>query len=150
VLDHEVAAGGIDPELAQLPGVEHGDAHAGRDPLLDERGAPELVDRAVHGHGEDEEWRRVDEQRVMDVRAEYEVERGRGAERLFDELRVRSQVRGRIFCRRRIDHRPEERQVGLGEVFEVSAPGVHLSNMHYRRRDRGHADDIPVTGRRPS
>src|SRR5215211_5347072 len=41
VLDHEVAAGGVDAELAQLLGVEYGDAHARRDPLLDERGTPE-------------------------------------------------------------------------------------------------------------
>ena len=108
MLDHEVAAGGVDAELAQLPGVEHRDAHAGRDPLLDERGAPELVDRAVHGHGEDEERRRVDEQLVVDVIAEHEVERGRRAERLLDELRMRPEVRRRILCRRRIDHRPEE------------------------------------------
>ena len=88
MLDHEVAAGGIDAELAQLPGVEHGDAHAGCHPFLDERGAPELVDRPVDGHGEDEERRRVDEQLVVHIRAEHEVERGRRAERLLDELRV--------------------------------------------------------------
>ena len=90
----------------------------------------------------------MDEQLVVDLTAEHELERGRRAERFFDELGVRPQVCGRILCRR-VDHRPEERQVGLGEVFEVGSPGVHPSNMHYRRRDRGHADDIPVTSRRP-
>ena len=149
MLHHEVPAGGSTPNSRSCPASNTGTRRRGVTRSSTNAVCPSLVDGAVHGHREHEERRRLHEQLVVDLTAEHELERGRRAEGLFDELGVRPEVRGGILCRRRVDHRPEERQVRLGEVFEICGSGIHPPNMHDRRRHRGHADDIPVTSRSP-
>ena len=118
VLHDEVAAGRVGRELGELGGVEHGNAHAGPDALVDEAGVAEVVEGAVDRDREHEEGRHIGDGGRFG-RAEDAFEGAGGAEDGVEEGGFGAQRGGGA---RRLG---QQRQVGVGQVLEVRRTRIH-------------------------